>query len=553
MDGDRKERTGVRARQLQRIVVLGLVLAGCSVHELTRPEGDGGWTAERWQHELAARVAAAGVTPLDATRDGEDSVPAATVAEGPLDLPAALALAERNNRRIAEARSQVDAAQARVADARGRLFPSTTGSGRYTLYTDPQSAHVTLSPRALALIGQAPAVTIRAADFGVVNGTVSLPLDLSGEIRAALHAAQAGYRGERARLWATTLAQESLVVQTYFQLLEAERLRAVAEQTVAVDRAQLANTQSRFDGGRVTKNELLVVQVALRDAEQRLLQRTQAIAVARWELNDAVGLGVNAPTIVADVLDPPELPSADAALQRAREHNPVLQSLLEEQQRLEATVTNLERSRFPRFAAGGAVDYTSSTVATPQQFESGFVGFTIDLGTDTRREAQIAEARAAAERNRLGTERELRGLETAIRRTQQAVVERIAALTAAESAVGQAEENLRIRQQQFDVGRAESADVLDAEALLAGQRATMASARYQAHARRAELQQLMGLPLTELWAGEGSRVQGSEGSSQLEEGSRVPGVEGSSRTDGSSLHNPRPLEPSDPRTLSSVE
>jgi outer membrane protein TolC len=281
-----------------------------------------------------------------------------------------------------------------------------------------------------------------------------------------------------------------------------------------------------------------VVQVALRNAEQELLQRTQAIDRARWQLNDAVGLEVNAPVTVADVVEVPQLPEVPTAIALAWESNPIVTSLLEEQQRLDATVTALERSRFPRFSAGGAGDYTSSTVAAPQQFGSGFVGFTLDLGTDTRREAQIAEARAAAERNRVSFERQLRELETAIRRTQQAVIERIAAATAAESAVGQAEENLRIRQQQFDVGRAESADVLDAEALLAGQRATLASARYQAHARRAELQQLMGLPLAELWPNEGPRVQG---------------IEGSSRTDRGSPHDPQNLDPSDPGTLSSRE
>jgi outer membrane protein TolC len=508
------------------MAVLGFVLAGCSLHELTRPEGDGGWTEARRREELAARVTAAGVTTFAAPPIRE--TPEAVIADA-LDLPTALSLAARNNRHIAVAHSEVDAARARVADARGRLFPATTGSGRYSWYSDEQTAHVSIPG-----LPQMPDVPIRAADFGVVNGTVSLPLDLSGEFRATLHAAQAGYRGERARLWATTLAQQARVVRTYLQLLEVERLRTVAVQTVAVDRAQLENTQSRFDSGRVTKNELLVVQVALRNAEQALLQRTQAIDAARWQLNDAVGLGVNTPTAVTDVLDVPQPPPPDAAVELAWEHNPVVESLLEEQQRLEATVTALERSRFPRFAGGGAVDYTSSTVAEPQQFESGFVSFTLDLGTDTRREAQIAEARAAAERNRRNLERQLRELETAIRTTHQTVVERVAALTAAESAVGQTEENLRIRQQQFDVGRAESADVLDAEALLAAQRATLASARYQAHARRAELQQLMGLPLAELWVEKGSRVQGAEGSSRP-------------------ISVPRTLEPSNPRTLSSLQ
>ncbi|HKA31372.1 MAG TPA: TolC family protein, partial [Candidatus Binatia bacterium] len=76
--------------------------------------------------------------------------------------------------------------------------------------------------------------------------------------------------------------------------------------------------------------------------------------------------------------------------------------------------------------------------------------------------------------------------------------ERLAALDTARAAVGQAEENLRIRQQQFDAGRATSEDVLDAQALLTQQRATLATALYEAHTRRAELQELMGLPLEEL-------------------------------------------------------
>ena len=50
------------------------------------------------------------------------------------------------------------------------------------------------------------------------------------------------------------------------------------------------------------------------------------------------------------------------------------------------------------------------------------------------------------------------------------------------------------------MGRATSEDVLAAQALLERQRATLATALYQAHTRRAELQQLMGLPLAALAA-----------------------------------------------------
>src|SRR5262249_19476565 len=248
------------------------------------------------------------------------------------------------------------------------------------------------------------------------------------------------------------------------------------KQRIAAQRHQLESAQSRFNSGRLTKNELLVVQVTLRNVEQELVRRDLDIAEARWTLNRLVGLPVDAPTEVVDVASPPEVPPVDDALHDAWQHNPALMALLEEQQRLEATQRSLVRSRLPRVSGGAAIDYSSATIVQPQEVGSGFVGFSWDLGTDGRREAEIAEARIGVERNRRGVEREMRELEQGLRLSRQSVGERLTALSPAEVAVGQAEENLRIREQQFDVGRATSDDVLTAEAILAEQRAVLASA-----------------------------------------------------------------------------
>ena len=480
-------------------VVAALLAAACGpVARLTRPDGDGGWSAARRHDELAARAASAGVRL--------DAVPAPPVAPtGPLDLAAALALAGHGNRRIAEAEAQVDAARARALQARGRLLPSTTGSGRYTRYTDPLTTTVSLPPQARRLFGgQAPVVVVREDEAATFDGTLAIPLDVSGELRAALRAAQAGYRGERARAWATTLEQQTVVVRAYYELLQAKRLREVTEQTLALDRRQLGIARSRFDAGRLTKNDLLVVQVELSNAEEELVQRDLAIDEARWTFNQAVGLPVDAPTALADVAGRPDVPAVDEALRAAYGANPVLQSLVEEQQRLEAAATAVARGWLPRVSGGGAIDYTTSGIVQPQRVGAGFVGLTWDLGTDTIRAEQLAEARAEVARNRIAVERDLRELEAAVRSAQRATAERLSALHAAEAAVGSAEENLRIRQEQFDAGRAQSDDVLIAQAVLTRQRATLATALYEAHTRRAELQQLMGLPLDGLASSPGT-------------------------------------------------
>jgi len=406
-----------------------------------------------------------------------------------LTLPDALARVAAGNRHLAEAHEQLAIARQRVFEARGRLFPATRGSGRYTWNNSEQMNAIQIPGAPVQ------SITIRDRDLGTISGVVTLPLDLSGEITEALAAAQAGYRGEAARLWATTLEQDLVVIDAYYTLLEAERLRDVTLQTLALHREQLDFANDRFRSGRLTKNEVLVVQVALRNSEQELRRRALAIDEARFALNQAVGLPIDAPTEVADVRTRPQLPSEADALRAAYRDNPVLLALVEEQQRLDATATSLVRARLPRFSGGGSVDDSNSKIVEPTLIGGGFVGFEWDLGTDTRREAQIAAARAEADQNRIRTERQLRELEQAVRSTYRAAEERLAAFDTSMTAVQQAEENLRIRQQQFEVGRATSDDVLDANALLALERASVATALYQAHTRRAELQRLMGRPL----------------------------------------------------------
>lgn len=493
----------MRAERRRRAAWPALVcvaLTGCA--SFVRPEGDGGWSAERRQDELQRLQSAAQVPALTSSA----STPAATTLaeqrqrdpQQPLDLTQALLLAAHGNRRIAEAEKQLEATAERVADVRGRFLPQTTAQARYTWYSSPQTTSVNLPPGLLPPGTAIPDVRIRDSQAGTVNANVYFPIDLTGELLHTLEAAQAGYRGEQARVWATTLDEQLAVVERYYDLLQARRLRVVTEQTIAVYRAQVGIAQSRFDEGRLNKNDLLTVQVALQTAEQSLLTRDLAIEQARWGFNQTIGVGVNDPAPLADVTTPPDVPTVQQALELTYEHNPILLSLVEEQQRLESTATALERSRLPRFGAGGGMDYSSSDILTPPQIGSGFAGFTWDLGTDLRREAQISEARILADKNRVATERQLRELESAVRLTQLGTLERLAAYETAQRALGQAEENLRIRSQQFDVGRAQSDDVLIAERLLAEQRATLASALYQAHTQRAGLQRLMGLPLADL-------------------------------------------------------
>lgn len=422
-------------------------------------------------------------------------------APGPrrLDLSGALDLASRRNRSIAASSAAVDAAAGDVAAVRAALLPSASVRGTYSWYSDEQTNSIDIDPSLFPPGTTPPVVTVRQQDFANVSAAARLAIDLSGELRHALGAAQAAYRAESARAWATRLDEERSVAAAYFGLLEAERLAEVGRQTLGLHERQLADATARFDQGRLTRNGVLVVQVAVTDARQALLRLDNAAAGARRELNAVTGLPIDAVTEARDVAGRPSMPPLDEAVASLSARNPVVTGLLEEVRAADERLTSARRGRLPRFSASAGYDATTADILEPTDYASVGVSVEMDL-VNLRREGEIARFEAGTRRARLLLDRTARDLERLLRDSHDRLRERLAAIDAAREAVEQAEENLRIRQVQFDEGRATSEDLLEASQLLARQRAMQAASLYQAHARRAELQQLMGEPMSALAA-----------------------------------------------------
>ena len=490
-------RRGLAANLVPALAVATTLLWGCAT---LGPDGGGGWSAEQRRGELARAKALATRSSPSVQADQPAATFSATTdpqAGRTLDLAEALALAARANRGIGAAEAGVDAASAEVDVTRAALLPTTGVRASYNWYSDPLTNTVDLDPGIFPAGTALPIVTVRQKDFSTMNAAARLAIDLSGELRRALGAAQAGFRAERARAWATRLDEERSVVTSYLGFLEAMRLRDVAAQSVALRDRQLADASSQFDQGRLTRNGVLVVQVAVSDSRQRLLQQANMVEERRRALNRVVGLEIDAPTRVNDVAGRPALPRIEDAVLAVSETNPLVQAMLEEVNAADERAASARRGRLPRVSASAGYDATTADVSSPQDYASTAVSVEWDIAS-LRREGEIARLDAVRQRTRLLLDRTVREVEALLRSAHDALRERLAAIDAASVALGQAEENLRIRQLQFDEGRATSEDVLDAQDLLTRQRATLASALYQSHARRAELQQLMGRPLAEL-------------------------------------------------------
>lgn len=496
------------ARGLPLALAAGLSCL-CLACSFLDPAGKGGPSAaEReqqlekagaWSSRASDRAAAEAPPVAESPGSGEAAVTTATSSAptGPLDLAAALDLASRRNRAIAASAASLEAAAGQVAVVRSALLPTNSVRGAYNWFSEEQTNSIDIDPALFPPGTTLPVVTVRQQDFATVSAAVRLALDLSGELRHGLGAAQASYRAEAARAWATRLDEEKNVVAAYLGLLEAMRLREVELETQRLYERQYADASSRFEVGRLTRNEVLVVEVALATTRQVLLRLDTAVAAQRRALNRAAGLDIHAATEVVDIDHLPDLPSLDSALAEARAANPLVTAMLEESRAAEERLVAAKRSRLPRVAAGAGYDATTADILEPNNYASAGVVVDFDIGSFGR-EAEIARLDAIRDRTRILLDAGVRDVEALVRDSHDRVRERLAAVDLAKVAVGQAEENLKIRRAQFDEGRATSEDVLDASELVTRQRAILASSLYQAHARRAELQQLMGRALADL-------------------------------------------------------
>jgi len=167
-----------------RLAVLAVLLTGCSAaRDLWRPEGDGGWTPVQRRAAVGALAPAAGVEDPRAPRPAP---PEPQV----YDLRRALAQAAQANRAIAAAGTRTEIARAQALEARGLLLPSTTAKGAYTWYSDVRSTRPALPPGVLPPGTPPFEVVLSDSDAGTINALFSQPIDLSGELRQTLAAAQ---------------------------------------------------------------------------------------------------------------------------------------------------------------------------------------------------------------------------------------------------------------------------------------------------------------------------------------------------------------------------
>jgi outer membrane protein len=355
------------------------------------------------------------------------------------------------------------AAQQRVNQALAPLLPQLTGSGNYGRL------------RSISTVTGAASYT----DFGSASVTASQLLFDFGRTWAAKDIAKSSAEALKEVLEAQKLDIAQLVKTQYFTLLLSKRL--VQVNLAALDRAEvnLRSAKGFFQVGTQPKSFVTRAEVDVANARVNVIRAQNAVNLARVALNTAMGIAVNAPTEVKDLLAYQEFPTnRDLLVGEALRNRPEYRQVKAQAEAADASVRQTFRDFFPNLFGSGTYGVTGVTGAPAfgSRSTSGFidsgnewnVGLTLNwsIFDGGARIARYKEAKASLE----ASQARVRDAELQIwQNVEQSYLnlgEAEERIGAAQKAVESAEENYQLARGRFDAGVANIIELTDAQLAL---------------------------------------------------------------------------------------
>lgn len=375
-----------------------------------------------------------------------------------LTLYQGLRLAVQNSRdiKIAEQEEAVSENDAYIAGS--RLLPSVNASFNKTV----------LAYQPTAIFGPQHVPTAEKTFMSYGINMQQLLYDFGGSI-SYLNAAKVATEAKKSDTARIRNAVEFDFVLIYLDLLESEKLIAVAEKEAETLESHLRDARSLFDAGVITKNDLLQADVKLSDARQRLagMRNNREISAAR--LNNALIRRLGTVVQVEDISEN----SSDAmyadiekAWAFAEKQRPEIQVIDATFKELGLEETAKKSENYPAFFLQGGYDRTENRYQLYEGNWSLTLGLKINLfsGGRTKAEASrighkrleiIEQKNRIVDGIRLEIEKYILSFKTAKEK-----------LSVTKDAIKQADENLRINRIRYEEGVGTATEVLDAVVLL---------------------------------------------------------------------------------------
>ena len=371
---------------------------------------------------------------------------------GELSLKECLARAATTNRGLKGASYDVAIAQEQIGVARSGELPRVDLQAGFVAQLEPQAVK----------FGSLVQET-QDADFPFLNLSIYSTLYDFGRTRARVGAA--GKQRDAARHAYAGSEQDLFlqVVRAYYGILQAQKLVKAADDEVVQMDSHQNTAQALFDQGVVTRNDLLQAEVRVAASRQKLYSATNGVENGWLLLNYLTGSPAD---FRGDLQDSeiPVLPDPQAEPDFSKRGE--IAALKDVVSAGEFAVKEAKTGYYPELFAKLALDYTENSKVREQAVMSGTLGVKVNLYDGLATSSRLRQAVLARSRD----EERLRDLEERVKlelaTAQNDLRVASARIKAAEKAIAQGIENLRITKDRYQEKVGTATEVVDAQTLL---------------------------------------------------------------------------------------
>ena len=392
-----------------------------------------------------------------------------------LSLERCLEIGLQRSPSIVAADATVNASTARVGQAQSAYYPQVNLTGDYStfsLYTDPSNGTQDLYRGTASL-------TQNLYDFGRTPNQVRIQ-------RLGEHASRSDRRN--------TVSQVVYgIKQAYYSLLQAEKNRDVAIETVKLTRDQLDQAKGFFDAGVKSKYDVTSAEVNLSNARLALIRAENAVKVARVTLNNAMGVPDAPDFEIEDTLAfHKNVVTYQDAVQRAYANRPDLLALQARREASSAAVSLARTGHYPMLTGSANYSRTDDHFVPERSGWNAGVMLTVPIFSGFLTSNQVREARENLNAT-AANEETLR--QNILLEVQQAYLNLRAledGVDVAELTVRQAQENYDIVNGRYNAGVGSPLDVTNALVGLANAKVNYIAALASYKTAEAALLKAMG-------------------------------------------------------------
>jgi outer membrane protein len=356
--------------------------------------------------------------------------------------------------------------------------------------------------RALALPHLALAANYSQTDAGIVSQGAANAFTQNKSWRIALEVKQVLYSGGLvgSEIKAARLTQDAAyyslrdavdrvvgqVRQQFSQVLVAEALVKVAQESVELASQQLKDAQNRFEAGTVPRFNVLRAEVEAANVKPGLIRAKNDFLIGKLQLAKILALepsdsGKPGFQCIGELRISPRLFDLGEALSLAIARRPSLKAQRQQILIEKEKVIGAQSGYKPRIDATGGVEMLqkSSSQALDASVQGYFLGITGSwkIFDSFETSGQVAQAKARMQSATAGYDDALRTVELEVQKAHADLLQYRETVESQQKNVEQAVEALRLAQERLSAGAGTQLEVLDARVALTRARTTEVQAR----------------------------------------------------------------------------